>query len=189
MIVLISGARASAKGEIVDGFAMMKQLKQSRWSVAAVAMDKLSEISNAVRQGERTVGNTIVHYFYVSSWIMLCCVGSLFLVRGSGFVWLEIAWTFDEITRGPRTEATSKNNKIGRGSKSCVVFELWDLCIVCIQHIYDTKLKSHVKFESKNSKQLCPTFYGYGTIERGYALERCRTATVRGCFPTKKLCA
>lgn len=134
MIVLISGAGASEKDEIVDGFAMMNQLEQSRWSVAAVAMDKLSEISNAVRQGERTVGNTIVHYFYVSSLIMLCRVGSLFLVRGSGFVWLEIAWSFVEITRGPRTKATS-NHKIGRGSISCSSSGTYASCVSSISMI------------------------------------------------------
>jgi hypothetical protein len=52
MIVSISGAVASEKGEIVDGFAMMNQLEQSRRSVAAIAMDMLIAVSNAVKQKE-----------------------------------------------------------------------------------------------------------------------------------------
>ena len=48
MIVSISGAVASEKYEIVDEFAMMNQLKQSRRSVAASAMDMLIAVGNAV---------------------------------------------------------------------------------------------------------------------------------------------
>lgn len=52
MIVSNSGAAASEKDEIVNGFAMINQLEQSRVLVAVSAMDNPIEVCNAIKQIE-----------------------------------------------------------------------------------------------------------------------------------------